>query len=569
MASDFEIFVDAALPVKVGFPTIPAGGNATAGKFPRFTGVGLLIEEADAAGGYPVFITDINPISTGTVANKVYTDTVVLVSCESDTTAVTVSVLAFTGKSHLKPVVTVNGATVTNLALDSQMRWAGTVAITAASTDITIVHEDGGSYTATMTPAVGPAFTNLHLTGGYPGSQTELAAGNTFSITFSTNMTANQVEVADFEAATVASQALTPGTGPFSMSVTIASRGAGPQANQRVKIRCRATNGIWGAYTLTDVFGSGDGSAYVRLNNDVPYITPITQTNVTYPATQQALKGSEQATVNHTITCNSGSFTAAYTSNGELTIVNASTYESAKTVTRAGGTYNISTVNFTVTATKVTNARTASRTVVVYIANTVHTTAISVPAARLRSSPGGSSYVVTITANQQLLSAPVLSDLVAGQGTWQGTGFAGSGTTWTRSMTVADTDSKGTFNFTGLTSINLAGQTSHAILSGAAYVLGGFILRIITFAAWPNRESAIGTTVSNTSKLKCTNLSKGSSGSLNDTFQATIADAVDKYTITNPSGVYNATGNLAYNCDLPNSVSNTSGNLQWEISEDI
>ena len=566
--SNFEDGVNALMPLKPGLASLPSGGNATAGKFPRFTGTGLVVEEADAGGGgYGVFITDIVPTFVGTVANKVYTDTSVLVSCESDTQQITVSVLAFTGKTHLIPVVTVNGAAVTNLVLNSQMRWAGSVAITAASTSIVIVHEDGGSYTTTMSAAVGPDFTAFNLTGGYPGSQTEVKAGDTYNIVFTPNMSVNALEVADFEAASVLSQALTPGAGPFTVAITVAARGAGTVANQRVKIRCRSLRGIWGNYILSDVYGSGDGSAHIQLNNDVPVISAIAQGNISYPVGQAALKDTEIATVNHTVTCPSGSFSIVYSSPGELTPTNPTVYEAAKIVTRNSGTYNISVNNLTITATKITNNKVATRSVVVYIANTLHNTNITLPYARLRSSPAGTDYTVTITCSQQLSSAPVLASLVSGQGTWQGAAFAGSGTTWTRTVRIADADSKGTFTFTGLTSTNLAGKVSHAITSGASYILGGFTFRVLTVAAWPNRETAIGTSVVTTSKLRCTNLSKGASGSLNYTYQNTLADILDTYDITQPSGVLNTTGNLWRNNDLPNSVSNTSGSLAIECEE--
>ena len=91
--------------------------------------------------------------------------------------------------------------------------------------------------------------------------------------------------------------------------------------------------------------------------------------------------------------------------------------------------------------------------------------------------------------------------------------------------------------------------------------------RTISFAAYPNREAAIGTQVSDTSKLRVTNLSKGSSGSLNTSFVSSVGDAIDTFTITQPSGVYNATGNNLYNRDLANAVSNTSGTMQFEVEE--
>lgn len=533
----------------------------------------MRINTPPPAGG--IFITDVVPTSTGTVANKVYQDTSVLVSCESDTTSVTVSVIALTGSSHLIPRATVNGVAVSNFALDSNKRWAGSVAITGAGTTITALHEDGGFYAATMTAAVGPALTAFNFSGGYPGSQTEVKLNDTLTLSWTADKAVTNIEVVNFEACQAKSQVVSGSSGTFTISV--ANRGAGTFANQRAKVRCQGTNGIWGDYVMTDAHGSGDGSAYVQLNNDVPVIAAIAQGNITYPASQAALKDSETATVACTITSPSGAFTAAYTSpNGDLSIASPSTYGATKTVTRISGNYNISTTNLQIVATKTTNAATATRTAVVYVAHTAHTIAITQPNARLRSSPTpGSDYVITITANQQLLNAPSLNALTSGQGTWQGAGFAGSGTTWTRTMRVVDSDSKGTFSYAGAVSTNLAGKVVNTINSGGSYVLGGFSLRTLTFAAWPNRESDIGTTVANTAKVRATNLQKYTAGTWNEIYENALTDhnnvnpdLNNYFTITSPTGVLNATGNLFRINDLA-VVGNTSGLWTFECEEQV
>jgi hypothetical protein len=93
------------------------------------------------------------------------------------------------------------------------------------------------------------------------------------------------------------------------------------------------------------------------------------------------------------------------------------------------------------------------------------------------------------------------------------------------------------------------------------------VFRTIQVAAFPNREASIGTTVSNTSKLRCTNLAKGSSGSLNFTYQNSTNESVNRFTITGPSGQHNAYGDLWYNCDGANASSNTTGEMLIEIEE--
>lgn len=512
-----------------------------------------------------IFITDIVPTGAGTVANKVMEDTIVLASCESDTLLVTVSVIAFSGSSHLIPRATVNGVSITNFALNGQNRWVGSVAITAVDENITVVHEDGAQYTTIMSPAVGPVLSAFNLTGGYPGAQTELKLNDAFSVAFTSNVNINRYEIDNFEASQAEAEDVVPGLS-FTKVIAIANRGTGTIANQRVRIRCRGTNGIWGDWINTDVFGSGDGSAYVQLNNDAPVVSIGA---VTYPASQGALKDSETADVVNSVTFPSGTGTVAYTSpNGDISIANDTTYEANKTVTRIAGNYNISTNNFRITATKTSNASVVTVNSIVKIAHVAATLAITELAARLRS--GGNAgtaaqnHVITITASQQLYAAPTLDAPV---GAWQGGAFAGGPTVWIRSLQIHDDDTKGTHAWGAILGTNLAGIPTTAITGNADYVVGGFVFRTFFIAAYPNREGAIGTRVVDTAKLRCTNLSKGASGSLNFTFVGSVGDQVDTYTITDPSETYNINGNLWRNNDLANSVSNSTGLLACELEE--
>ncbi|MNL64696.1 hypothetical protein D3C87_1889350 [compost metagenome] len=72
---------------------------------------------------------------------------------------------------------------------------------------------------------------------------------------------------------------------------------------------------------------------------------------------------------------------------------------------------------------------------------------------------------------------------------------------------------------------------------------------------------AIGTKVVDTAKLRCSNLSKGATGSLNFTYQATQSPAADRYTVL--------TENTWYNADNANATSNTGGTMQIELEEAI
>lgn len=513
-----------------------------------------------------VFITDVAPTVSGSVGNKSYTDSIVLNSCQTDTELLTVSVLAITGSSSYKPDISIQGINVTNLSLSDSHEWTGTAAIDLdGSGTITAVHGDGPTHTTSVTFQAGPEITQLEFTGGYPGTQTELKENDTFNITVTTDQPTNRIAIDNFEAGKSTEVAVTLGTGPHIVPVTIADRGTGTFSTQRARVRARNASGAWGGYRLTDVDGSGDGSATVELNSDVP---EITISGIDYPATQQAIKISEGATVNHTCTLSSESTFSYDSPNSQISISNNTTYETAKSISYVTGGYNVSTNNFRLTVTKTSNGASDTAQTVVNIANDSPTITITEPFARLRSGESPQNYTITLSSNQQLIEAPTLSGLGTDEGVWVG-GFTGGPSNWTRTLQVVDSDNKGTFTYTGLVAINLADKEVNVISGNDSYVLGGFTFRTLTVSAWPNREVSIGTNVSDTSKLECTNLSKGLSGSLNFSYQGSTSNNVDSFTITDGSQNFDADGTHWYNCDLANAVSNTGGTMQIELEETV
>jgi hypothetical protein len=519
-----------------------------------------------------VFVTSITPNESGKNVNATTTDSggLVVDSIITNTQLLRVNVLAITGNSHYMPGVTVNGIAITNMTLTTdKTNWAGYADITLGSaTSILVVHEDGAKSTVAVTMDTGPAVTALYFTGGYPGTQTELKPGDIYSVFVQTNTPMDQISVYDEGASVANVYAVSPAATTYTISITVANRG-GVTTNQWVRLKCRNSNGSFGSDARTDAGGSVDGVNLVKLNNTFPNIVfgiPV------YPSGQSALKGTETATITTTV---SNANTILFTSPGsEIGISNPTIIEASKNATRIGGTYNISTNNVTATMTRTANNAVTVTNAIVNVANVAPTITIATPAARLMS--GGThgtaaqNYVITVTANQYLLNAPVINLVQgSGAGTWQGAGFAGSNATWTRSLQVSDAlDSKGTFSFAIGSVINLAGIAGTVITSGTNYVLGGFVLRTLTIAAWGNRMTDIGTNVSDTSKLRCTNFSKGSlPGAFDCIYQATTAEGTFKFTITNGAGTPMPTGNFWYNVDTPNAVSNTTGTAQIEIEE--
>jgi hypothetical protein len=283
---------------------------------------------------------------------------------------------------------------------------------------------------------------------------------------------------------------------------------------------------------------------------------------ITYPASQTALKNTESVTVN---VSESNVDSLVWSSpNSQLSITNP-TIAGNKIVSRASGGYNITNNNLRVVSNRVANATQTTLDAIVWIAHDAPIITITTPAARLRSGVTAQNHTISINSNQRTQSTPTLT---ASVGTFGGSwSTVNNGLNWTRSLAIADSDTKGAASFSSLSITNLAGIEVTAISSGDSYTVGGFVQRTVSVAAYPNREATIGTQVSDTSKLRVTNLSKGGSGSLNTSFVSSVGDAIDTFTITQPSGIYNATGNTLYNRDLANAVSNTSGTMQFEVEE--
>ena len=503
-----------------------------------------------------VAITDIAPTNpSDNVGTKVKTDdNNVLQSCVSSTPNVTVSVLAVTAGQSFKPSVTVNGvaATLSRNALTDV--WTGTAAITLTGSSpytVTATHSEGATDAATVTIEAAPVISQLEFSGAYSQGvdQTEHAAGQTLSLTVSSLTPFVELEViADGTTATQAVSQTFAATTSKTLTVTVANQGNTPTAYP-AKVRIRNANGTWSVVTASNASASVDGTNVITLNNTQP---SLVFGAITYPASQFALKGSESATVAVT---ESNVDTVSYSSpNSELSITNPTTGGN-KTVSRIAGGYNIATNNLSVTVDKTSNATTATFSTVVWIANTAPTITVTTPAARLRSPQ---NHTISINSNQRTQATPTLN---ASVGTFGGSWTtANNGLTWTRSLAIADSDTKGAANFSGLSITNLAGIEVTAITTGAAYTVGGFVQRTLTFPLWDAnqiREVAIGTQVSDVTKLVAFNVTRNRA----TTYRATVGDEIDKFTITG--------GNTLYNCDLENASTAITSPVIITIEETV
>ena len=515
-----------------------------------------------------VAITDITPTSPGdNVGSKVKTDdNNVLQSCTSSTTAITVSVLAVTG-STFKPVVDINGtaATLTRNTLTDV--WQGTAAITltgASPYTVTATHSDGATDTATVTIEAAPVVSSVLFSNAYSqgAGQTEHAAGQTLDLTITSPTLFDAVEVIytnGLTATTAVGITEIADTLTHTLEVTVADQGSygtGAPLILPAKVRIRNLNGTWSNVFSSSDFGGTNGTHILALNNTRPVVTAGV---ITYPASQFALKGTEQATVAATYT---NVDSVLWTSASQLT-VNDPTVMGNVVVNRLAGGYNIDTTNLTATAQRVANATTSTTNVVVWIADTNPVITKNLPAARLRSGVDAQNHVITLGSDQRLISIAMGAGTITGDaaGTFSGSwATANNGLTNTRTLVVADSDPKGTATFTGLSAINLAGKEVTTVTTNLDYVLGGFVTRTVTFPLWDGgaiRIVDIGTDVVDTSKLVAFNVTRNRA----TTYRATVGDEIDKFTIIN--------GNTLYNCDLENASTALTSPVLITIEETV
>lgn len=321
--------------------------------------------------------------------------------------------------------------------------------------------------------------------------------------------------------------------------------------------------------TVSDKFTTADTA---KLNNGS--IPSVNINSISYPASQQAIKSTESATVNNTAT-NFDSI--IYSSPGnQLSIANNSTLETSKTVTYLSGGYNIKSDggsnNIKISATKSSNGITIEKQDTVNIANTSLTLSINNLAAKIKSSPTGNSDQFYLGSNQLMLSAPTLNtDGSQTNPSLLITNSSGTGkTSNSYTLSVSDQDTKGQFTWS-VSAFNLAGKETTVISTNPNYTIEGFLSR--TIEASPNSLSAglanIGTTVSNTNNISFENISEGGSapnGGTLYTYQSytdgiqldNSYDENNKFTICNSNGITDSDGDFVFNLDKLNRSANTS-----------
>jgi hypothetical protein len=463
----------------------------------------------NAGGAGWVRIVDIEPTAVGQgVVDKVWQDAAetVLQSCTASTLELRFTLAASYPKIAIAGIpfelpLAVDGGHYAG-AVDVVLPAAGGVFVVVSTPD----DADGARDTVDVVYAPPPVITALQFTGGYPGGQIEVKAGDTFDIVGTADRAVDAVEVLDLDAGAPTLITVPAGL-TFNVPIPIADRGAAPQLlPAHVRVRDAVTGALSAVRATDQEGGTVEGVDLVTCNNF--YFSAVWGLP-TYPPTQAALKDIESATVPLISDyVQVGANTCAFDSPAaELSIVDPTLFQATKVVSRIAGGYNVSAVNLRVTMTRADNGAVSAALTTVAIAHDVPTVTITTPAARLRS--GGmdgttaQDHVITLTANQALLEAPSLVTDPGGQrGTFVEPAWVGSGAVWSRTLRVDEAlpDEKGTFAWSGLVATNLAGRVQNAIVSGANYVLGGFVARSLTFGAYAD-TTTIQTLVGDFAKL--------------------------------------------------------------------
>lgn len=490
-----------------------------------------------------IFPTQVSALDSGTsIVGIVKPDTYSISEFTTSSSRVRFEVVVHNGSSAYMPSPTANG--IPFQVTPYQGEWKGTVDLDIGGLEhVTFDNGFGVIWNVTVRTMSKPVIAAFSFSGGYPGVQTELKQGDTYGFRISSSGAIKSVEFSDF-GASGATVIQAGNVSEYIGVVTAPNRGIS-RIKAGVRVRIQNAFDTWSDWLTVN--GDLDGVDCVYLNNIKP---GLTLSITSYPNGQAALKGSESASIS--LSASEYDSITFGSPNGDLDTSGGSVGQFS--VSRIAGSYNISTPNLAVTAVRFANGTQTVATVVVKIANVAPVITVTSPS-RMRSGVIAQTYPINLSSNQALAVAPSLSN-AAGTGTMGA--FTGAGTAWTAVYSVPDSATKGTFAWSGLQAVGLSGLVATTITTGQTYVIGGFTMRVISIPAWPARSAVIGTAVADVAKLKCTNLSKGTTGSYNFTYQPAIGNAPDRYTIT--------AGNTWYNCDTANASSNTSS-MSIEIEE--
>lgn len=531
-----------------------------------------------------VCITNVQPVNGLENVNKSQTssDGIVLDGIITSTENVIVHILAISGSISLMPEwVTIDGQTATLQRHTTENLWIGSVQLSSLGSVITAEHSEGSVHECSVTIQAKPIVQSVEFTGTYPAlGQTHYHYDEAVGIEITANSPIYEVQIVSPISA-VQADLLTPGNNDFVIGTTVnitaktESTDNGPE-NASVWVRVKDSLGAWSnPFNSNATNQNTDHVSVIGIDSDTPNISI---NSIDYPDGQGAVKVDEQAEVLYSY-AHTEELVVTSIGNDLNILTPAPSLNSQILVERNSSSptqYNISSNNFRITANKITNNTTSHVNGCVFIANEAPQITITGAhtISRLRSSPEGQPYALTVVSNQRLLNIPTLTAGVGG-GSLGGSFTAvnsGNGQNFTgRTIIVLDSANRGTYQF-AISNVNgLAGLSTTTITSGEDYTIGGFVARTGYFTIG-NAYSDIGVNVSgfnNAAKLVVTVLSLPGTY-VENTIDVNYSSGNHIFTIvsTGSPTVFNPAGN-AIRLNEPNVIGSisTSPGMPYTIEE--
>jgi hypothetical protein len=387
-------------------------------------------------------------------------------------------------------VCTVNTKEVTNITRLAGGTYQGTTILSSDDiVDSIVAMFNENSYTVPFTIVVPPTITSFTISGTYPTTngvlQTELKENDKITCSIATDKDIDTIEFVDEGAFSSQSVNVSTGTSFTNIIGIIANRGDAT-LDFNGKIRVRSTQGSWSEYVLS--------SNTVKLNNIKP---SMTFGAISYPSGQLAIKGTESATLNYTLS-NTDICTPSIIGNDLSLGTQTSTSLIVTRLATGTTTYNDGTIN-NVSLSLIRNANGSNvvyNTGVAIVTNPAILTSQSLGTYNIMSGSGTVTNTLTFSQKCKVKSISALS-------TNKGTLATGVTSIYNNSydlgISAQDSDiHSSTSNSLGLVVTGLSGLDSSGI--SINYYIRGFANKVMSFV-YPSLSQALGTTVVDVSKL--------------------------------------------------------------------
>lgn len=534
----------------------------------------------------PVFVTNVTNGGDGIVGNKSYLNgtvpaNVVVTEATSDDDSVTIHVMAEGGRFY-SPTLTISGTpslpdnegqsiTLTPDVNDIRT-FHGQLTLTGITedTDITVSSDTGADAVVRIVRATGgPSLVSVEI-GGYPGTQTAARENQIMTLSGVVDNDATAIEILNVGAAKANSSASVSfgandsdsfGFKTFTTQFTVSNR-TGTQS-----VQLKALNNLGTGGNVQQSTNS------VILDQLSPSINSIV---ITYPDDQEAIKGTEQATIAFDLINTTRS---DYTFGSSLSLVSGNLDGSELLVVEGTGSGDkIAGHNVTIVARRPENDTITSVNVLVKTTNTPHSNAISIVGnpARLISSPTGEAYSVVITSDAEL-DPDIPPTITVPSGSISAMTRI-SDNQWSAILTIDDNSNRGTFDFANIKTVGISGIEAIGA-SNTEYVVGGFTIRTLTiplFDSTPGNEivgrtTDMGVLVTDPTKLEVllTGVLMSYVATVDDTpLSFTVVDSHQGFTdpyvqVANHS----PTGRILYLNDRDQAGANTTGTMTLTVRE--